>query len=40
MGEIIAVIILEEEEDDHDLMVCCVREGVADILKTRKDDGY
>jgi hypothetical protein len=21
-------------------MVCCVREGAADILKTRKDDGY
>jgi hypothetical protein len=39
MEEPTAAIILEEEDDD-DLLVYCMSEGVTDIFKKRKDEGY
>jgi hypothetical protein len=39
MEELVAAVTLEEEEDD-DLLVYCMSEGVTDIFKRRKDEGY
>jgi hypothetical protein len=38
MEELVDATILEEEEDD-DLLVYCISEGAADILKYRKGKG-
>ena len=39
MEVLLHAIILEDVEDD-DLLICCMSEGITDIFKKRKDEGY